>query len=216
MDPLTKSLLPLRYYPEKDDEDGDQDLVFYLEHPTVRQVLLLYGMLPMSEKEFYRARIRLVMEEWLAGSGLLEYLAENKISWNSQTILIVSILKSCQIDPDIEKEKSESLWGREFSMSQLLAEYRYWYRSDVMNEPWAFFWNQIWQLEKLKADVGLANLLWYGAGKSEKLSDELLKRAGYRKGFFMEDDLPNEDEQRRQMENARMIADMMVAQSGKV
>ena len=176
MDSLTQSLLPIRYKP-----DEERDEVYLINPPTVRQALLLYGLMEFFEEPNYEARIRQVMKEWLEGSGLLDYLEKEEIPFDIQVVLIKALLDGCEPEREEKKEKEDKTWSRDESLSLIIAEYRHWYNSDVMNEPWPFFLDQLAKLDRLKAETGFANLAWYAAGKSEDSLDNLMKRAGYEK-----------------------------------
>ena len=205
MDALTESLLPLRYQPDENNED----LVFLVDPPTVRQAIMLYGLMPFADQKTYEARIRKVMGEWLDECGLLYYLDSNNISFETQCELLFALVKSCEPDPEESTELDKSsFWKRDGSLSMLIAEYRHWYHSDVMNEPWPFFLIQARKLERVKAEFGLSNLAWYASGKSEDSFNNLIKRAGYKK------ELPEMtqqeiDNQSIQLDNASHIGRMM-------
>ena len=118
------------------------------------------------------------MNEWLRGSCVLEELESE--SWDIRVALLYDMLKSCEPEREVEEdEEQEQTWTRDSSISMLVAEYRHWFKSDVLNEPWPFFLNQVHKMNNLKGEVGLANLSWYAAAKSEDALDNLMDRAGY-------------------------------------
>ena len=205
MDALAKCLIPLRCQPDS----KRKDVIFLVDPPTVRQVVLLDGLLPFFAEKNYEARIRAVMKEWLGGSGLLEYLEEEGISWTGQVKYLEEILKGCDPDPKDPKDPTDGLWAREQTLAMMIAEYRYWFHVDVMNEPWPFFLNQVDKLEQLRAELGLANFAWYIAGKSPESYEDLMKRAGYRKGAATESETLTKEDQKMQLDNASAIGQMM-------
>ena len=186
------------------------DVEFLIDPPTVRQAMMLYGLFPNFDSPPYKARIQKILNEWVGDSGILEYFSDNEVSWKYQIGMFRMFIKSTEPDKEIKEQSESNLWGREESMSLLIAEYRYWYKADVMDEPWPMFLNQARKLTSLKAEAGLANLAWYVSGKSKEAFESLMERAGYEKGHGM-DELPtvNEEQRKIQKDNASAIASMM-------
>ena len=200
MDSLTQSLLPLRFKPDEESEE-----VYLISPPTVKQALVLYGLIEYHTESNYKARIQEVMSEWLKGSGLLSYLEKNGIPFDIQILLIKRLLDVCEPEQEEKTEKAnkeDGTWNRDESLSLLIAEYRHWFRSDVLNESWPFFLNQLQKLQRLKSQVGFANLAWYAAGKSQESLNALMKSAGYTKQM---PELPDEKEVAMQMDNSMLI-----------
>ena len=181
MDAVTSSLLPIRY-----TAPGVGTYVF--RSPTVREAILLYGLLPEWEDPSCYDRLSSVFREWLGPSGLPRRLYELGIGRETCILLIARILDSCQPE-DLKKEPEEgdpSSWVKDGSLGLMISEYRHWYNSDPLDEPWPYFLEQARNLESVKSDMGLAQLRWYVATKTEGAIDGLLKQAGFRKQTYEE------------------------------
>ncbi len=165
--------------------------VVLVDPPTVRQAMLLHGLLPYWETPSYHDRIERILDEWwgdAARKTLSKYL-----DLRETVHTVRRVLKSCEPLMEEAKEGEAGSWERDRDIHLLIAEYRHWYGVDAMTEPWPLFLAQATRLTKLKAEVGLANLTWYSAAKVEGAANDLMKLAGYRKA-----ELPDSSEASKQ------------------
>lgn len=172
LDHAIQSLCPIRV----DTGQG----TFTVPQPTVRQALLLHGTLMYWEEESYADRIRDVIEEWLPESIIREL---EDLEWEFQVNIFLQILSSCE--PDVPDGKTDAK-ARKDDLGMMLADYRVWYKADVLEEPWGFFLYQAKCLTKAKAQWELTNATWYISAKDEGSFKNLLKRSGF-------DDVVHED-----------------------
>jgi len=174
MDALTQALLPLRL---EDERLG----IHYIAPPTVDQALHLHALLPHWEIEEHQERIREIAARWLGGPRFKRWTSKfwrrfRVLQPQTQAITLRMLLAACEPEADRTSEKTQ----RDLSMTSLVAEYCHWFGSNVWTISWPVFLVLMGELTRLKAEAGIANLAWYAAGKSEKVFEELMKRAGYR------------------------------------
>ena len=201
MDKLAQALLPVHYETE---EWG----AFLIEPPTVRQAYLFYHLVPHYETDSFAQRIEEILYDWLGRNPIWnfiqDYLLKTRITIASQ------IINACE--PEIEGEKAgKSEWLKDQDVSHMIAEYRYYYHCDPLQESWPYFLTQAYCLNQLKGEIGLSNLAWYAAGKSEEALNSLMKSAGYYKDgqrAVEEQTEENTVDTAQQVDNASAIAEM--------
>lgn len=191
LDTTVQSLCPIRI----DTGQG----IFTVPQPTVKQALLLHGLLPFWEDSGYADRIKDVIDEWLPASVKAQF---DEIRWDYRINIFVQLLRACE--PDAETKETDEP-GEPEDIGLVLADYRLWFKSDVLAEPWGFFLHQAKCLPKAKAHWELSNATWYISAKDEKSFENLLVRAGYRKEQEVEEIGFNYEEELRR---ARAMAEM--------
>ena len=203
LDDVVASLLPVKI------ETPSMGVLLF-EIPTVRQAVLMHGLLPFWEDPDCAERLRDVLEEWLPkGTSVVLSM----VDWETQAYVINTALHTWSLDNvRVAKDGEIHMWTRGDDLSLVLAEYRHWINPGVLDEPWPFFLVQARKLDALKAEVGLANLGWYTATRDKKQWDSLMERSGFERVKPSSIDPIAEDDEhiQGQVENARGIARIMM------
>lgn len=212
-------------------KEEDTDVAFLAPSPTVRQAIMLYELLPHYDHPAYAARIEHVVQDWLGGTGIIEFFDSEDVHLEDRaSVYLDMILKSeAAAEPEDETDDDEkvrgSVWERKTPFSLMVAEYRAWYGVSPLDEPWPFFLNQVRHLHKVKAEFALANMTWYLSARStnDEGINALYKQAGYRKGgkLKMDDNMKRmiEESKRRveaQKESSKELVRLMKSQQGMV
>lgn len=203
----------LRFNKNKLDEDGNEkveEVAFLVPSPTVAQAIMLYALLPHYDDKSHAVRLEVVIQAWLGGTGVLEYMESEQLTLETAANMYFDFLMKAESAGKVEEEEKKSGgedgWKRDTSIGMMIAEYRAWYGESPLDEPWPYFLNQLHYIHKVKAEYALGNLTWYLSARSLKDDGihEIYKQAGYKKltGFegLSEEEMDLVEQSRRRVQ----------------
>ena len=152
----------------------------YVRPPTVREAILLFGLLSEIESPAAKNGVVTVTGGWFP-IGLQKVFSSPKTTWDERIGILSGILKTFEIEKDEpEEDDKKSGFERDTDFELLLAEYHYAFKTDPLDTPWPYFMSNLRNLTAVKAVWQLDNISWYGSYKAGKV-DALYKAARIRR-----------------------------------